>query len=229
MASRQPDIAAELAVHFERGQDVLHAIQHWQQAAATAISLHAHREVRSILTRALRLLETLPSTVQRDRHELTILTTLGPALIATPGQASGEVERVYHRALTLCDQVQDPQQRFLVLMELRHFYETRGACKKAKDLGEQLLSLAQKLQEPILLVETHRVLGSTLFFLGEFPGARLHFEQGLAIHTTLPLPALPYERDPAISCRTSLALALVDPRLSGSSASPRPYCVAIGP
>ena len=34
-----PDIAAELAVHFERGQDVLHAIQYWQQAAATATSL----------------------------------------------------------------------------------------------------------------------------------------------------------------------------------------------
>ena len=52
----------------------------------------------------------------------------------------------------------------------------------ARELGEQLLGLAQREQDPALLVEAYRALGSTLFHLGEFGAAQAHLEQGLTLY-----------------------------------------------
>jgi predicted ATPase len=52
----------------------------------------------------------------------------------------------------------------------------------ARELGEQLLDLAQKEQDPALLVAAHYALGSTLFQLGEFSAAQTHLEQGLTLY-----------------------------------------------
>ena len=58
----------------------------------------------------------------------------------------------------------------------------RGEFLTARELGEQLLGLAQREQDPALLVEAYRALGSTLFHLGEFGAAQAHLEQGLTLY-----------------------------------------------
>jgi predicted ATPase len=58
----------------------------------------------------------------------------------------------------------------------------RAALDTARELGEQLLSLAQHVQDPALLLEAHLALGTTLFFGGEFVPARAHLEQGMALY-----------------------------------------------
>ena len=57
-----------------------------------------------------------------------------------------------------------------------------GGVQTARELGEQLLSLAQSVQDPTLLVVAHYGLGMTLFCLGEFASAREHLEQGIALY-----------------------------------------------
>ncbi len=42
----------------------------------------------------------------------------------------------------------------------------------ARELGEQCLGLAQRLDDPALLLEAHYALGVRWFFLGEFVPAR---------------------------------------------------------
>lgn len=59
---------------------------------------------------------------------------------------------------------------------------TRTEYATAQPLAEQLLGLAQRPQDPALLVGAHLALGQTLFFVGDFPRARRHLEQGLALH-----------------------------------------------
>ena len=49
----------------------------------------------------------------------------------------------------------------------------------ARELAEQCFTLAQRLQDPVLLQEAHQKLGATLFYLGELASARTHLEQGL--------------------------------------------------
>ena len=48
-------------------------------------------------------------------------------------------------------------------------------------LGGQLLSLAQHLHAPALLLEAHRALWQSLFWFGEFPLARIHLEEGMTL------------------------------------------------
>src|SRR6202008_2610548 len=64
----------------------------------------------------------------------------------------------------------------------RTFHHVGGEFRTARTRGEQLLSLAQRGQDPALLLEAYRALGSTLFNLGEFGAAQAHLEQGLTLY-----------------------------------------------
>src|SRR5262249_9306706 len=50
------------------------------------------------------------------------------------------------------------------------------------ELSEQLLLLAQQVQDAALLVVAYRVLGATLFQLGAVAEAHAHFTQGIALY-----------------------------------------------
>jgi hypothetical protein len=52
----------------------------------------------------------------------------------------------------------------------------------ARELWEQPLRIAQSVQDPALLVESHHALWPALFFLGEFALTRAHLEQGIALY-----------------------------------------------
>jgi predicted ATPase len=86
----------------------------------------------------------------------------------------------------------------------------RAEHQKARELGEQLLSLAHSLHDPASLVEAHRVLGTVLWNRGELPLAHEHLEQGIALyephqHRTL---AFRYGADPGVVCRFYAAVVL---------------------
>ena len=103
----------------------------------------AHAEAIAHFTQELALLRTLPLTPARARQELTLQCSLGVQL-ATRGSATPEVERTYARALELCQQVGNAQALFPVLYGLSRLYKKRGKLRRARDLGEQLLVLAQR-------------------------------------------------------------------------------------
>jgi predicted ATPase len=178
---RVGEIAAELAVHFEQGRDYQRAVKHLGQAAENALRRSAYREAINHLTKALQLLKTLPDTPERTQQELLLQTTLGQALEATKGSAAPEVERVYTRALQLCQQMGDTPQLFPVLVGFFDVYFVRGELPTAHQLAEQLLTLAQSGQDPVSLMGAHAVLGATLSWVGELVPARAHLEQSLAL------------------------------------------------
>ena len=62
------------------------------------------------------------------------------------------------------------------------FHELRAEYQTARELGEQLLALAQREQDSALLLVAHDVLGDTLVWLGEFGAARVHLEHGIALY-----------------------------------------------
>jgi predicted ATPase len=128
------------------------------------------------------LLKALPDTPERAQQELMLQITLGSPLIATKSWADPEVERVYARALELCQQIGETLQLFLVLAGLYRFYMVRGEYKTAHDLAAQLLQLAQSVQDPTLLMAAHGMLGYVLFFLGDLVSAREHLEQSIALY-----------------------------------------------
>jgi predicted ATPase/DNA-binding winged helix-turn-helix (wHTH) protein len=107
---RAREVAAELAVHFERGRDYRRAVPYLQQAADNAAQRHAPQEVIALLTKGVELLTLLPETRERVQREVEMLIALGAALIATTGYAAPEVAQTYTRARQLCHHLDDPHQ-----------------------------------------------------------------------------------------------------------------------
>jgi DNA-binding winged helix-turn-helix (wHTH) protein/tetratricopeptide (TPR) repeat protein len=179
---RAKEIAAELAVHFERGRGYRKTVQYLQQAGENAVRRSAYQEAITHLTKGLELLKTLPDTPERARQELFLQTALGPALMVAKGPGTPEVGQAYARARELCLQVGQTPQLFSVLRGLSAFYWTQAELETARELAEQCLSLAQNARNPTYLVWAHHLLGCTLYTIGEFAQARAHWEAGIALY-----------------------------------------------
>ena len=106
--------------------------------------------------------------------------TLGQALQVAKGYAAREVESAYASARDLCSQVEETPQLTAILEGLGMFYRSRGEFQTARDLGEHLLTLAQRQHDPERLAAAHLVLGDALFFCGAFLPARVHLDQALS-------------------------------------------------
>jgi adenylate cyclase len=96
-------------------------------------------------------------------------------------------------------------QLFPVLFRLWVFYLMRWGreLQTTRELAEQLMRLAQSVQDQLLLSLAHGALGITLFWLGELVSARTHLEQMIALYDP--------EKHPRFSVGTA------DPRVDGLS------------
>jgi class 3 adenylate cyclase/predicted ATPase len=203
----QPEL---LAHHYTEAGLIEQAIPYWQKAGQRATERSAYAEATGHFTKGLELLKTLPDTSERAQQELTLQIALGVPLMATKGYAAPEVEKAYSRARELCQQVGEASQLFPALYGLWTFHNVRTELQTARELGEQLLSLAQAAQDPTLLLEAHRALGSNLLMGGEFVPALEHLEQGITLYD--PQQHNPHAShtsvDLGVACRSRAALAL---------------------
>jgi predicted ATPase/class 3 adenylate cyclase len=210
-AERLPEHYNELAHHYSRSGNTAKAVDYLHRAGQQAVERSAYAEAVGHLTTALDLLTTLPESRERSQQELGVQMTLGMALQATRGGGAPDVERLYTRARELCEQVGEPWQLFRVLWGLWEVYFQRGVYQMMRALGEQLLSLAERLQDPDLLLEAHHALWATLVFGGELAAAQPHLEQGMQLydpqrHRTH--AALYSGHDPGVCCRMFTAPSL---------------------
>jgi predicted ATPase len=207
---RAGEIAAELAIHFEQGRAYGKALRYLNQAAEMALRRSANPEAINYLTKALGLLTFLPDTTERARQELTLQVALGAPLMMTKGYTAPDVKGVYNRAWELCREIGETSQLFPVLVGLSRFYYGRNSSRRANEMREQLLKLAQSAQDPSLLLVAHMNLGGNLFFQGEFARAHTHADQGVTLYDPRQHRALIFLHgdDPEVTCRCWAALAL---------------------
>jgi predicted ATPase len=140
----------------------------------------AYVEAMAHLRKGLELLQTLPETVERAELELMLQFDLAASLCVSKSWTAPEVEQAYARALELCRFVGETPTLIPVLQGLRRLYALRGDrgdAQRALELGEQLLTLAERQNDTALLQEAHWALGQTLCYLGVLNPARTHLEQ----------------------------------------------------
>jgi class 3 adenylate cyclase/predicted ATPase len=192
-----------LAHHYTEAGLNEQAVGYWHLAGERATQRSANVEAINHLTKGLDVLLTLPDSPERTRQELDLQITLGPVLMAVKGFASLDTERAYDRARELCQQVGETPQLFPVLHGLFRFHMVRAEFQSTRELAEQLFSLAQNAQDAALLLEAHRVMGQTMFWLGEMAPAQAHFEQGMALYDPQQYRshAYVYGQDPGVICR----------------------------
>jgi class 3 adenylate cyclase/predicted ATPase len=181
-AGRLDEHFSELAHQYSKSRNTEKAIEYSRLAGERAVRLSVNVEAISHLTRGLELLKTLPDTPGRAQQELALQIALGVPLRAVRGLAAREVGRAYARARELCQQVGGTPEIAPVLWGLWEFYELRAEYRTAFELGEQLLRLAERVQDPALLLAAHDAMGDTSFWVGEFPAAREHLEHGVRLY-----------------------------------------------
>jgi class 3 adenylate cyclase/predicted ATPase len=207
LCETQPEL---LAHHYTEAGLLAQAVPYWQRAGQRAVQRFAHREAIGHLTKGLDLLKGLPETPEHTQQELDLQTALAPAWMAAKGYAAPEVEQAYGRARELCRQLGETARLFSVLRGLGAFYFVRGKYQTARELGEELLSLAQSPQDPARLLGAHQVLGIAWFWLGELPSARGHLEQTIALYNPQQHRSQAFRagQDPGVLCRAYSAWAL---------------------
>jgi DNA-binding winged helix-turn-helix (wHTH) protein/tetratricopeptide (TPR) repeat protein len=201
--------AAELAIHFLEGRDHPRAVGYLQAAAMQALGRSAPREAIQHLEALLAALPRLPDGPERDQAELAARLSLGPALIATRGFASPEVEAAFTRAHELCVALDRPRELRLALHGLAAVAEFRGRYHRSEALLTRVLGLG--VGE--LAVEAHELLACSTFHQGAAARAVGYAERGLALfdeggHTVDPGYLAPYGEHPAVCCHYWAALAL---------------------
>jgi predicted ATPase len=179
---RAREIAAELAMHFERGADYKQAAKYLQQAADNAIRRFAYREAVVLSRRGLELLLKLPDTPERAEQELCLQLTLGVPLIATEGYAAPEVGSVYLKARELCQQLGETPDVSEVLWGLWTFHTLRADLGTAREIAEEVLRLAERRPYPGLAMRGHWAMEITFMHLGEFALAMEHYEKALFLY-----------------------------------------------
>jgi predicted ATPase len=171
-----------LAHHAVRGELWDKAVSHLQEAGRKAAARSAHRGAADYFRQALDGLGRLPESRPRLKQAIDIRVDLGPVLIALEGYSSAEVERNYTQAREMCDRAGDTPQLFPVLWGLARVYDHRRGYNMGRELGEQLLALAERLQDPALLLEAHHELWASLVNLGELTSALAHAERGIKLY-----------------------------------------------
>ena len=201
------DHAAELAGHLLAGHDHARAAGYLQAAAVQALGRSAPREAIGHLEALLGVLPRLPEGPERDQAELVARMTLAPALVATRGFASPEVEAAYTRAHELCVALDRPRELALVLHGLAAVHEFRARYHRSEALLVRILQLG----DGELAVEAHELLACSTFHQGAVARAVGYAERGLALYdegvgddTYL----APYGEHPGVCCHYWAALAM---------------------
>jgi len=208
--ARAREIAAELAMHFERGANYRQAVKYLQLAAENEILRFGYQEAVGLARRGLELLNRLHDTPERARQELSLQLTLGVPLIATEGYAAPNVGRAYTRARELCQQLGETEAISQVLWGLRTFHTVRGELGTARGIAEELLRLAEQYPTPGLAMRGHWAMEITFMHLGEFSVALEHFEKALLLYDPERHrdDAFRYAQNPGIAMRCFAAWSL---------------------
>jgi predicted ATPase len=179
IAESQPEL---LAHHLTESRRLEEAVAAWERAGDRAVGRSAFVEGIADFRRGLEILETLPQSKARTRHELAIYLKLGGPVTATRGYAAPEKHVLYTRARTLCEESGETEAHFDVLEGLWGYHYVSVELEAARDLGDQLLTIVTRTGDGAQLLRAYTALGCTMCSLGEYVLAREHLERALEFH-----------------------------------------------
>jgi len=217
--SNMDDVAAELAVHYERGSELPKAAECCLIAGRNALRSAGYTEA---VTRFRHGIELLGKTERARREDIEnieaeLRLSLGSTLIASSGSATPDIEDCYSRAGALARRVGDQPKEFAALFGLRSVALAKGEILKADSFGRELLEIAEGVEGEGLRLEAHLAIANTSFQLGKLTSAHRNLSAALEIydpkvhgrHVEI------YGLEPGVFCCSMVALVL---ELSGSAA-----------
>lgn len=200
-------VAPALASLFEASRDFAQAADYFLLAAQNATRIFANHEAIALARRGLE--GDQGAGYARPR-------AAGACVAAHARLAVGQRQRLcragggadlYARARAVRAGGRDrPDVSGALGLAMCHL--NRGNHSRTRELGTDILRLAQETSNPAALVTAHYMLGTVLVYLGDITAAREHYAQGIAPSDAHPELTLADGRDPGISCRAQLGRVL---------------------
>jgi len=198
-----------IAAHYDRAGVVEEAITWYETAAEASQLLYASAEAIRLLTRALELLESLPSGPERRARELAIRTAMLTPVGSVDGFTSPRLDdiqrRIVEAAPALAVDLPPQAARSIAVSSL-----TRDDFDTASRQGAMLRSRGEADADEALIVEGDYVLGIAAFWQGHLLDARMHFEAAVSRYRPdrRRTHLLRYWLDPQVICLSRLGNTL---------------------
>ncbi len=177
------ELAARLAMHFDRGRDFGRSINYYQQAADNANSRYAGREALGLATRGMELLAMVPDAPELKEIEMCLQIALGSALMSTQGLGDEGANRAFSKARELFQQLSKRRRSskkpllFSALYGMWSYHWVHADYPVAREMAELLLQLAEGERNALIQDQAHRALGTVMLDHGEFAEAYKHLEK----------------------------------------------------
>ncbi|MBY8977772.1 AAA family ATPase [Rhodobacteraceae bacterium NNCM2] len=202
----QPEL---IALHCERGGLPGKAIQYWRLAGARARERSANSDAIAHFTNGLELLSEIQNEDITSEIEIELRTNLALALSAVHGGGSKEVGENYSRARSLSGYNAGTVEHFPVMIGCWNNSFASGHINEALSISEEILRIADRKNDASYALEANRVRGMTLFYNGDFLGARDRILSVLGLHDREhhKQHALRFGLDPLVCCHAYLSYA----------------------
>jgi class 3 adenylate cyclase/predicted ATPase len=207
-ADSEPEL---LAHHYSEANLAEPAARFWLKAGQNAMRRSAHVEGEGHLKKGLEVLESVPPSHQRRRLEIALQNTLGVCLMPTRGFGNADVAKAFERAALISEEESDLHGLFVALRGKGQYQMISGDLRTAREQTGRILTLAEELNDPGILIEAHHLGWSALTFTGDFAAAQRHAEYGVAHYDRERDHQLTFAysgHDPGVCCRSFGSLAL---------------------
>lgn len=179
-AGRQNELSSALASHWAKAGDPGKGATYFLAAGKKALGLSAYAIAIDLLSRGRALLESVPSSAERDLLELDLLATLGTAHSIHSGASAPEVEDVYERARALVRRIEDSPALLPIYLGMGTHYLVLGELTRAGEMAERMLDLSEKINEPLYRLSALYSLGAVSYFQGSAPATAAYLEHTLS-------------------------------------------------
>jgi class 3 adenylate cyclase/tetratricopeptide (TPR) repeat protein len=177
------------------------AIKHWRLAGERSAARFANLEAKQHYQQALDLLQSLPASQERDRHEAELRLAQVVPLTAIHGFGSQAVETCALRTRELSADL-DPLGRFLAHRIVWNSSLMRHPVPRTVGLARDLVSLADRDGDARQQAAAHRALGYSLYIGGKLEQADRILARGVALADTVSAnDFLAFGENPQILCR----------------------------
>jgi class 3 adenylate cyclase/predicted ATPase len=184
VAEKQPELLARHCAEaglFDKAADL------WGKAGRRSLARSALAEAIEQLSHALDLIATLPATRALRREQIELQVALIAPLITVKGLP--ETKAATERARLLIEQAEalgEPHEDALLLFSV--LYGAWIGVSVAfngdlvSDLGEELLALAKRQGTTAALTIGHRLMGTSLLYVGKIVEGRAHLDRAIALY-----------------------------------------------
>ena len=137
----------------------------------------ANLETIEHVAAGLESLKQLDPSPDRDRQELKLRGLLAPALMATRGFASAELEQTLDRSQSLVAAIGEGEYAFPVLWGVWSYYQLRGRYAEAEAMAQRNMEIALASGDVGSRIEAMICTADTMWYLGQNAESATTFEE----------------------------------------------------